>query len=734
MIEKPAIFESLGVRVDPAAFRAELGGRRLELEPKAFDLLVLLVSQPGRLVTKQEILDEVWKGTAVSDNALTRVVAQLRKALGDDAREARYLETVPTRGYRWVAPVSIGRVSVPDVRDQTGVVPGSDPGQTRVRTGSDPGRPGRRPGVKTLAVVGGIALLAALVLGARSLIRETDDGRTLFPRQLSVSAGLDVYPALSPDGRTIAFSSDRTGAWEIYAAPVEDARADAPVTADGQQNVHAAWSPDGSSIAYHSMRRGGIWIVPGSGGTPRQVTEFGARPAWSPDGQQIAFQSDPAPDIGPAARAANLPSTIWIVNLAGGQPKPLTRPGVPIGGHGAPTWSSEGRRVAFAAAEFGVSQIWATQVEGGEPFPLTDKETVAFDPVFLRRGAALLFSDGSQVWRVPLDRSGRRSGPLESYLPAGLNNVRHLSVSNAGRLAMAALDLRSSLWSAPVDDAGRRNGESRSLTNDTRRRNSVPAFSPDGSQVAVTSSVAGGSPDVWVMRADGSDLRRVTSSPSYEGMPTWMPDGGRLFFKSLRDGAWLWEVSIETLRERPVVRLGAGSDLARQQGLVQEARVSPDGTRVAYAALDPQTSNKALYVQELPDGVPVRLTTGDPPASYPAWSADGAWLACELFGRRGTSVAVLPASGGTPRQLTFADGHSWVHSWSPDGARIAFAGQRDGVWNVYWVPREGGEEVRVTNNTQVGVFIRYPAWSPRGDQIVFEHGDVRGNVWLVELP
>ena len=65
--------------------------------------------------------------------------------------------------------------------------------------------------------------------------------------------------------------------------------------------------------------------------------------------------------------------------------------------------------------------------------------------------------------------------------------------------------------------------------------------------------------------------------------------------------------------------------------------------------------------------------------------------------------------------------------------RVVFAGKRDGVCNVYWVPREGGEERRVTNNTAVGVFIRYPAWSPRGDQIVYEYAAVRGNVWVMTL-
>ena len=88
--------------VDAGRFRVERDGRPVVLEPKAFDLLILLVECQGRVVTKQEILERIWTDTAVTDNALTRVVAQLRKAIGDDARDARFIETVPTRGYRWL--------------------------------------------------------------------------------------------------------------------------------------------------------------------------------------------------------------------------------------------------------------------------------------------------------------------------------------------------------------------------------------------------------------------------------------------------------------------------------------------------------------------------------------------------------------------------------------------------------------------------------------------------------
>ena len=91
--------------LDLDAYRLERAGVPVALEPKAFNLLAVMVQRPGHLFTKQEIFDLVWPGTAVTDHALTRIVAQIRRALGDEAREARFLETVPTRGYRWVCSV-----------------------------------------------------------------------------------------------------------------------------------------------------------------------------------------------------------------------------------------------------------------------------------------------------------------------------------------------------------------------------------------------------------------------------------------------------------------------------------------------------------------------------------------------------------------------------------------------------------------------------------------------------
>jgi TolB-like protein/Flp pilus assembly protein TadD len=105
MTDKPLIYGFDDVRVELASFRLFKAGESVALEPKAFEALIFLIERRGRLVTKDELLDGVWKDAFVTPNALTRIVAQLRRALGEGARAARYIETVPTRGYRFIAEV-----------------------------------------------------------------------------------------------------------------------------------------------------------------------------------------------------------------------------------------------------------------------------------------------------------------------------------------------------------------------------------------------------------------------------------------------------------------------------------------------------------------------------------------------------------------------------------------------------------------------------------------------------
>jgi Tol biopolymer transport system component len=104
-----------------------------------------------------------------------------------------------------------------------------------------------------------------------------------------------------------------------------------------------------------------------------------------------------------------------------------------------------------------------------------------------------------------------------------------------------------------------------------------------------------------------------------------------------------------------------------------------------------------------------------------------------MFRGNDTQLGLLSADGGVARALTRLPGQHWVHDWSQDGRRALYAGRRDGLWNVYWMDVETGEERRLTDHGRVRHAVRTPAWSPSGDRVAYERLETTGAVWLIEL-
>ena len=242
--------------INPADFQASRAGVRLDIEPKSFRVLVYLIENRERVVSKDELIEKVWSGTAVTDNALTRVIAQLRRELQDDARQPRYLETVPTVGYRFIGKLT------EQAAFQTATLSEDRSHITRRKW--------------ALLLLGIPALLFAILLwGSKRLVLQPSN-RPPKIVQFTASPGLDLHPTFSPDGTNVAYASDRSGRFEIYVHPVASGGREVQITSDNQQNLEPAWSPDGGYIAYTSQVRRGILVVPALGGTPQRLTDFGS--------------------------------------------------------------------------------------------------------------------------------------------------------------------------------------------------------------------------------------------------------------------------------------------------------------------------------------------------------------------------------------------------------------------------------------------------------------------------
>jgi len=699
------IYEFADIRLDTVRFEVSKSGQPVDLEPKAIDVLLFLAQRPGQLVLKEELLDGVWRDTFVTPNALTRVIAQLRKALDDDAQEARIIETVPRKGYR-LLPSVVGTEG-PAVAVPTPV--GSTPAPTE----------SKRSRTAPIALGAAAAIVLVAVAGWTWLHSSRSDERLTVDElvQITAAPGYESDPSLAPDAKRLAYTSDETGANEVFVRPVGDGPA-IQLTKDGAQNSQPAWSPDGAYVAYRSLVKRGIWVIGALGGAARQVSPSGSDPAWSRDGTTIAFST------WEGALAES--SSIMLVPSAGGPARALTQAGHPTGGHRDPAWSHDGTRVAFWSFDGARGGgLWMVSASGGEPVRLSDQiypSALAFTPDDrMVCWSGLGPRAGLGAWCVPA-RAGNSEPPLA--IVQGVASIAGLSIAADGTIAYAATQVASDLWAVPLAPSnGSASGRAAPLAQDTWR-NSHPTFSPDGKWVAYLNWRPGTPSDLWLMNMKTLASEFLVPGKTAEFYPTWYPDSRHLMMVTGRGaGRQVSRVSIET---RQVTAL-SGLPPA-----MSNFSLSPDGKDLAYHAAG-ENGRLASWRVSMAGGEPMRLSRVEDSAGYPTWSHDGRRLALEIEEAGDTHIYVIDRDGNGLRKLTSGKGQNWPHSWAPDNDRIAIAAERDGIWNVMTVSAASGSIVQLTSFTEPNAYVRYPAWSPLNDRIVFERAVTTANLWTGRL-
>src|ERR1041384_7420710 len=442
-------FQFNDVRVDRANLRVHRAGEPRKITPRAFEVLIYLIEHRGAIAEKQELFEQVWKDTFVTDNALTRIVKEIRQVIGDDADAPRYIETIPKHGYRFIAEVQ-DLVESTNQRDEKLAADSQITQRTQVPRTASSGLGLTKARLLTASVLA-LTAIAGLIIWRTQKDSEIQAPAVLKNVQLTTWPGLDVFPALAPDGNSVAYSSDHNGSFEIYVKSLTPGAREIQITSDGQQNFEAAWSPDGKLIAYYSRNHGGIWLVPASGGAAKQLTEFGSHPAWSPDGSFLAFQSYGLNDLSATSVGALPPSSLWVVPASGGDPRPLTQVGTPPGGHGQPTWSPDGKRIVFVAYDGHLSTLWTVSVTEKELRRITDRRAWFYDPIYSPDGEYVYYGGVSDPGNFLLYKlrvshsSGKAIGEPVEFANAGLMRIKNLTISSDGkRIAYSAPMMKGS--------------------------------------------------------------------------------------------------------------------------------------------------------------------------------------------------------------------------------------------------------------------------------------------------
>ena len=540
---------------------------------------------------------------------------------------------------------------------------------------------GRPPMPRWALGLAAVGIVAAIVAGALLLRRPSPAPAVTIGRttQVTREPGLEVDPALSPDGTSLAYAAGPTNAMQIYVRQISGGR---PVvlTADSSDNFRwPRWSPDGTQIAYQS--NDGIYIVPALGGAPRRVTRidparlrfgvgWGSPVAgfdWSPDGTRILWT------------LGNNGDGITVKTLASGDTVHLAAPGSAF----APAWSPDGRTVAVAVGNpaftfgsgyfgnAGATAIWVIPLDGSAPIRITPDSALNVSPQWSPDGRALLWvsdRDGSRdVYQQQLDARGAVGLPRR--LTTG-TDAHGLSVSReSGRIAYSRLSAWDAIWSIPVPARGPvsiRGATRISTGNETIEDVDV---SPDGHWL-VFDSDRGGNPDLYVMPAAGGEARQITTDPAGDFSGDWSPDGRRIVFHSRRGG------------------------------------------------------NRDIYTVEA-DGTGLRQwTSGSDEELDPDWAPDGSTVLFEQFGGAIHGFGILPLSDTTRRELIPAVSGDFAH-WSSDGKAFVYH-SHDGlrVRNV-----SSGAEALVVSKAADGAEAYYAAWSPDGSRIYYLARSIAG--WTI---
>jgi Tol biopolymer transport system component/tRNA A-37 threonylcarbamoyl transferase component Bud32 len=543
---------------------------------------------------------------------------------------------------------------------------------------------------RRLKVVVGVATVAIVIAGVFVLARPHPDAALLGKvTQLTFEPGLEIEPAISPDGKFVAYAAGPMAGTRIYVRQ-PGGRPVALAPDSGPAQRRPLWSPDGTRMLFEAGLD--LYVAPALGGAPRVVATDACCATWSPDGRQIAYVRTSA--VASTFNFGQPPESLYVAPLDGG---PGRLVGSVVDAYSL-AWSPDGRWLALVSgnsnfargtATFGnkgPSAIVLLPAAGGNAVSVTDNAALNESPAWTADGRHLLFvsnRDGKRdVYVVRLERSGKPDG-RPSRITTGLD-AHSISISaDATRLAYSVYTLRANVWAIPISADGPVSVDGSTQVTTGNQAVEAMSVSPDERWLYFDSDRSGNA-DIYRMPLAGGEPEQLTTDPADDFLPNLSPDGRWVAFHSLRYGT-------RDIFVMPAEG-GAAQRVTDDPGQERNAQWSPDGKLLSYYISGTGTHD-GLYVISRDEGHgwgPPRRVWQRP--STGRWSPDGR----VLLGTWTDGIWLVPAAGGSPQLLyqprdTVAAARPTNALWSPDGRTVYFkAEDREARGSIWAIPAAGG--------------------------------------------
>ncbi len=669
-------------------------GKSLPITPKVFELLLVLIENHGHLVEKSFLMEKVWPDSFVEESNLTFSIRQLRKILGDDIQHPRFIETVPKRGYRFIASTKSGTVNGFDENGSlTPLVKETRPEGWR-----------SRPILFSIAaVLLGVALMSAGFFiwqngNANAEVSSFEDDKVLEFENVT-SSDRPMTAAISPDGKYIAYSRMANGLQSLWLKHLSSGvNAQIVEPEDGVIYLGIEFSPDNDYIYFMRRTKDGpthLDCVSILGGTPKTniLTDIDGAFSISPDNRLISFR-----------RYEPQKRYLLVSDIDGNNERRISETTKTFTDN---VFSPDGKTIAFASGQSDTGErdfgVYLIDVESSDVKPATEfrwvhVRSIAWlpDQSSLLITAALKGAGPSQLWRISLQDGGvekivnseasystisasadmskilltqvARTSNLymaQSFTP---DNIRPLAEASDG---LAWMRDGSLVYSPP---SGNRDLWQLSPDKKNQKQLTVedsidfdPTVSPDGRYIVFVSDRAG-KYNLWRINTDGSQAVALTNGQG-EQKPAFTADGAFVVYSSMKDVS-LWKVPIEGGEPKQVSHKRA-----------YNISVSPDGSKFAHFA---KVGDKLkMLIKSLENGE--SLHEFDTPAGYftgseIVWSRNGDFLF--FVAEDDNSVGNIwrqSIESSSPEMLThYTSEEIFSFDFSPDGTELALI---RGTWN-----------------------------------------------------